>query len=275
MAIAFDPGYTRNPWKRLAATYPGSDVYPVDSFRVEWGPIFHRGRLDGSARVLVVGQDPAAHEAVCRRILVGEAGQRTQGFLAKLGIETSYLMINTFLYSVYGQGGGNRHIGDETISAYRNQWLDAAVAGNDLDAVITLGGLARSALEQWKATPAGRASSVPVTAVTHPTFPDSAARSRRPGHPTKAEAMAQLCDNWNAALAALHPVVTADRPTPLVPYGSTITEAEHGEIPALDLPAGLPAWMRSPRAWAARTGGTAAEKRATITITIPPSERDF
>jgi uncharacterized protein (DUF427 family) len=37
---------------------------------VEWGPVFHRGRLDGTARVLVIGQDPAAHEAVARRIPV-------------------------------------------------------------------------------------------------------------------------------------------------------------------------------------------------------------
>jgi uracil-DNA glycosylase len=275
MAIPFDPGYTRSPWKGLATTYPGADVYPADAFRIEWGPIFHRGRLDGSARLLVVGQDPAQHEAVCRRILVGEAGQRFQGFLAKLGIETSYLMINTFLYSVYGQGGGQRHIGDAGITAYRNRWIDAAVARNDLDAIVTLGGLARTALEQWKATPAGQASAVPVTAITHPTYPDSASRSRQPGHPTKAQAFAQLCENWNAALTSLHRVVTPDSPTALVPYGTTITEAEHAPIPALDLPAGLPAWMRSPRAWATRTGATAEDKRATITITVPRAERPW
>ena len=66
------------------------------------GPIFHRGRLDGSARVLVIGQDPAQHETIVRRILVGEAGRRLQGFLAKLGVTRSYVLINTFLYSVYG-----------------------------------------------------------------------------------------------------------------------------------------------------------------------------
>ena len=44
-----------------------------------------------------------------RRILVGEAGHRTQGLLAKLGIDRSYLMVNTFLYSVYGQAGGEQH----------------------------------------------------------------------------------------------------------------------------------------------------------------------
>ena len=37
-----------------------------------------------------------------RRILVGEAGRRVQGLLAKLGITRSYVFVNTFLYSVYG-----------------------------------------------------------------------------------------------------------------------------------------------------------------------------
>jgi hypothetical protein len=69
----FDPAYGDDPWRTLVETYPGADVYPPADFRTEWGPIFHRGRLDGSARVLVIGQDPSAHESIARRILVGEA----------------------------------------------------------------------------------------------------------------------------------------------------------------------------------------------------------
>ena len=102
MSHPFDPGYVAEPYLTLCADYPGPDVYPPDQFRLEWGPIFHRGRLDGSARVLVIGQDPAQHETVVRRILVGEAGRRVQGLLAKLGITRSYVFINTYLYSVYG-----------------------------------------------------------------------------------------------------------------------------------------------------------------------------
>src|SRR5437870_4561565 len=102
MSHPFDPGYGEEPFSTLVRTYPEADVYPSGQFRVEWGPIFHRGRLDGSARVLIIGQDPAQHETVVRRILVGEAGRRIQGFLGKLGITTRYVMVNTFLYSVYG-----------------------------------------------------------------------------------------------------------------------------------------------------------------------------
>ena len=101
----FDAGPVRRPFGSLAANYPGPEAYPPADFRIEWGPVFHRGRLDGSAVVLVVGQDPGQHECVARRILVGEAGQRVQGFLRKLGIDRSYVMINAFLYSVYGQAG--------------------------------------------------------------------------------------------------------------------------------------------------------------------------
>ena len=72
MAHPFDPGYFEEPFSTLANDYPGEDIYPPGQFRVEWGPIFHRGRLDGSARVLVIGQDPAQHETVIRRILVGD-----------------------------------------------------------------------------------------------------------------------------------------------------------------------------------------------------------
>lgn len=151
------PGYAVAPFAGLVAAYPGEDVYPAGDFRVEWGPIFHRGRLDGSARVLVLGQDPATHESIARRILVGEAGQRVQGLLAKVGIGRSYVLVNTFLYSVFGQGGGQRHAKDPAIAAYRNAWLDALLVGSQVSAVVTLGQLAHTAYDMWAATqPRGR-----------------------------------------------------------------------------------------------------------------------
>ena len=139
MVHTFCTGYFHEPYETLVGDYPGEDVYPPADFRTEWGPIFHRGRLDGTARVLVLGQDPAAHESIARRILVGEAGQRVQGLLARTGVTTSYVMLNTFLYSVYGQGGGQRHADDPAIAAYRNRWLDAVLLDSRVTAVVTLG----------------------------------------------------------------------------------------------------------------------------------------
>src|SRR2546430_6938679 len=124
MPHMFDPGYFAEPFRTLCMNCPESDVYVPDQFRVEWGPIFHRGRLDGSARVLVIGQDPAQHETVIRRVLVGEAGHRLQGLLGKLGITRSYVIVNTFLYSVYGSVKAPTRR-DARLIGYRNRWLDA------------------------------------------------------------------------------------------------------------------------------------------------------
>ena len=272
MPREFDPGYQRRPYRQLVADYPDETVYPADSFRVEWGPIFHRGRLDGSARLLVVGQDPATHETIARRILVGEAGQRIQGFLTKLGVNRSYVFVNTFLYSVFGQGGGERHIDDEPIAQYRSRWLDAITRDQPIEAILSLGHLADSAVRMWQATPTGAKSTAVHVNVLHPTYPDSASRS---GKITKAAAFARLCASWNEALQQLHPVITADEPTPLVPYGTTIAKTDLTTIPARDLPAGLPSWMSSLDAWAARTGPSPQLKRATITVTVPRAARTW
>lgn len=268
----FDRGYHRQPYRGLVSRYPDQSTYPFDSFRVEWGPIFHRGRLDGSARVLVIGQDPAAHEAIARRILVGEAGQRAQGLLARLGVDRSYVFINAFLYSVYGQGGGARHINDPPITAYRNRWIDAIIADQQIEAIITLGQLADRAYQQWRTTPKGASNTATYVTARHPTYPESASAS---GQITKAEAFERLCASWNEALEALHPVVTPDNPVPLRKYDAALTPADLAPIPARDLPPGLPDWMCALDAWAKRTGDTAQLKRATITVTVPSSARTW
>lgn len=184
-------GYGVAPSARLVAEYPGEEVYPIEDFRVEWGPIFHRGRLDGSARILVLGQDPAAHEAISRRILVGEAGQRVQGLLARIGITSSYVMLNGFLYSVFGQSRGNRHIKDEAIAGYRGRWLDALLVGTQATAVVTFGTLAAKAYAAWTATQPETAAAIHVATLTHPTYPESAARAGRPLAETTAAMLEQ------------------------------------------------------------------------------------
>lgn len=263
----FDPGPIGEPFASLVATYPGPDVYLPDSFRVEWGPIFHRGRLDGTARLLVIGQDPAQSETVVRRILVGEAGHRTQGLMAKLGFDRGYLLINTFLYSVYGQTGGEKHKNDAAIVDYRNSWLTTIFSTNAVEAVLALGQLADDAWQKWKQTPNGQAHTPAYQHITHPTEPESSSG----GDPKKlAEAIAAMLQNWNQALAQLHPQIAhPDTPRPLVPYGDAFTPNERIEIPEDDMPAGIPEWMRSPHSWAQRQGKTPADKRRNITITIP------
>jgi uracil-DNA glycosylase len=268
----FDPGYGQEPFRSLCADYPGEEVYPAADFRVEWGPVFHRGRLDGSARVVVIGQDPAQHEAITRRILVGAAGQRTQGFLAKLGIEVSYVMVNAFLYSVYGQGGGERHDDDPAIAAYRHRWLDALLVDTGVEAVVALGRLADRAFQAWKATPAGQGVEVAYQRITHPTAPESSARGDEAAYERAVEAMLR---NWNQALERLRPAIRSpDVHRDLVLYGAALQPTDYAAIPERDLPAGLPAWMRS-RSWADRVGQTQDLKRATIAVVVPRDARPW
>jgi uracil-DNA glycosylase len=262
----FDPGYAFEPFRTLCADYPGTEVYAHDDFRTEWGPIFHRGRLDGSARLLVLGQDPAAHEAYVRRILVGEAGQRFQGFMARLGITRSYVLINTFLYSVYGQAGGNKHAADAKIAGYRNRWIDGILATSSIDAVVALGTLADKAWSQWKQSPGGKAhAKIPYAKITHPT-----ADAPRPGV-DQAEATKKLLASWNAGAAALRPAIkTPDAPADMSSYGSTWTPADLLPVPERDYPPGLPSWMHQLDSWAVRgVPDHPADKRRVLTIVMP------
>jgi hypothetical protein len=266
MPHAFDPGYVAEPFLALCADYPGSDVYPPDQFRTEWGPIFHRGRLDGSARVLVIGQDPAQHETIARRILVGEAGRRVQGLLAKLGITRSYVFVNTFLYSVYGGAKAKTRRGAALIG-YRNRWLDALLAGGHVEVVLALGQLADEAWQFWRQSVGGQSVNVAYAPITHPTQPESSVKGDKSKLPAATKKMLQ---NWNAALQVLAPSIKhPDVPTPLKLYGDAWAEGDRIAIPEADFPAGLPAWMHEQDGWAKRTGADELAKRRNITITVP------
>ena len=233
---------------------------------MEWGPVFHRGRLDNTARILVLGPDPAQNENIVRRILVDEAGQRIQGFLAKLGLDHSYVMINTFLYSVFGSVS-SKYKKDPKILAYRHRWLKALLVGTNVEAVVALGSLADDAWQRWKATPEGRTVSVIYVKMIHPTRPESSSD----GDKTKlAKATKAMLTNWNAALQTVRPAITQpDSVRPLVLYGESFAAGDRLPIPEGDLPAGLPAWVREQDNWAKRRGDDVLAKCRNITITVP------
>lgn len=262
----FDSGYGHEPFQSLCTDYPEAAVYPPGQFRLEWGPIFHRGRLDGSARILVIGQDPTQHETIVRRILVGEAGRRVQGFLAKLGIMRSYVFINAYLYSVYGSVKVKTRKNPALID-YRNRWLEALLVGRQVEAVLALGQAADEAWQMWSATAAGQSVHVAYAAVIHPTQPESSSK----GDKAKlAAATKKMLQNWNVALQALSPNIQhPDAPTPLVLYGESWADGDRVGIPEFDVPAGLPTWMYEQDGWAKRAGADTLAKRRNITITVP------
>ena len=257
----FDTGPT-GTFRALCRTYPDDTVFRgADGFRSLWGPIFYRGRANGTARLLVIGQDPAQTEAVTRRCLSGQAGRRVQGFVEKLGYTKSYLMINAFLYGIFNQNMALPHLNDPDIQAYRHAWLEAAFAPGRIEAVVTFGTPAFDAWKAFTATPtgAGILPTVHFHKALHPT-------ADKPGGPITRK---ELLDNWNVALQSLHPAIQhPDVSKPLVPYGSDFTEAELPEIPSRDLPMGLQSWMRRTDFWASMSP-TPGTERANISIQVP------
>lgn len=214
----------------------------------------------------MIGQDPAQHETIVRRILVGEAGRRVQGFLAKLGITQSYVFINTYLYSVYGSVKTKTRKNPALID-YRNRWLEALLIGQQVEAVLALGQAADEAWQFWQATPAGQSVSVAYAAVTHPTQPENSSKGDKTKLPAATKKMLQ---NWNAALQTLSPSVQhPDVPTALVLYGENWVGGDRVGIPEFDYPAGLPAWMHEQDGWAKRAGTDDLAKRRNITLTVP------
>ena len=175
-------------------------------------------------------------------------------------------MLNTFLYSVYGQGGGNRHKDDPKIAKYRHRWIDAIFETSQIDAVVALGMLADEAWKAWKKTPKGQAVDPSYVKITHPTKPESAGGSSA----QHAASIKAMLENWNTGLEALHPLPKRDKQRALKLYGAKFRADERVAIPELDMPEGSPDWMRLNDGWADRTG-SGKKKRATITVTVPPA----
>ena len=62
MAQLIDPGYGHETLRTLVQDVPDSSAFPTKHFRTEWESVFHRDRLDGTARLLRIGHYPAQHE---------------------------------------------------------------------------------------------------------------------------------------------------------------------------------------------------------------------
>lgn len=225
ICLLFYPQHDPGPdcaWERLFQSAPLDYYvgYPGGLFHTRFGPVFHRGRLDGTARVLVVGQDPATDEIVGHRAFVGKAGQLAQNYLTRLGLTRSYLMFNTFLYGVQSGSLSPAMVTDATIMAYRNKLFDRARATSPLTAVITFGNYARQSIEHWP----GRAG-LAVINVMHPT------------------AQSGVADNWNQHFVQAHAAIAADHDghVDATPY-DIHAPLPGSDIPRRDLPFGVPAW---------------------------------
>lgn len=222
---AFDPGPPPD-WERFFAGAPVRHYvdHSAGRFRLQFGPVYYRGRLDGTARVIVVGQDPATNEILAQRVFVGRSGQRVQHVLAKLGVTRSYVMLNTFLFSVFDQFDAELEAIslEPTILDYRNAFLDRLVARNPVEAIVSFGRAGRHAVENWPGT-----DQLPVFHLTHPAADDHF-----------------VLDSWNTNLPGLLDAVEPDHdglPDPS-PYTAPLGDGDMDPIPRFDLPFGIPDW---------------------------------
>ena len=230
--IEFDKG----PTKVIAKLFASAPDYTnhKESFWYDWGPVFYRGRLDKSAKVLCVASDPGPTERIGCRALIGNAGQRVQGFLAKLGITQSYLCLNALIYALYPSqlGKAKKIIEEPEQTKWRNKLFNK-VTGDKLQAIIAFGVNAQEAVNLWPDK-----GNVSVFNTYHPSYHD----------PVK------LINAWRDLILQLKDVVTpdADGNVNLPNYGAKFSEDDYAPIPKRDLPFGFPEWFGDDR-WG-RTG---------------------
>ena len=221
--VEFDAG----PSKAIANHFAALPSYAPhrDLFWYDWGPVFYRGRLNTSARLLCIASDPGPTERIACRTLVGDAGQRVQGFLTKLGLTRSYALVNAFAYALLPSKAqkATPMLAEPAHVSWRNALLDK-ITGPQLQAVVAFGVQARAAVSQWDPKPA-----VPVLEVPHPSSRDAKA----------------LAAAWHDAVTQLRGIVTPDPDgDPTGPnYGTSLVEADYMRIPPRDLPFGLPDWV--------------------------------
>ena len=155
----YDPGPTPGSgFAELFAATPnyrglGKAVLGREAFRWHFGPMFYRGRLDGSARVLVVGQEGAQDESLAHRSFTGGTGARMQHLLDHIGIAHSYLFLNTFVYPIFGQYTADLHpLAQDPrspIVAHRHAILNEVLAAGEMRLVIAVGRAAKDSVATW------------------------------------------------------------------------------------------------------------------------------
>jgi hypothetical protein len=131
-------------------------------------------------------------------------------------------MLNTFLFSVFGQFDSKlKAISEEPeIEGFRNAFLDRIADENRIQAVVTFGVGARHAFERWP-----RGADFLVVHATHPAAEE-----------------ADVIANWNQLLPDLRAAVEPDEGVTVdtTPFGASFTPEDLTPIPSFDLPFGAP-----------------------------------
>ncbi len=164
-----DPGPTdASGWAALFAETPnyrglGRAVLGREAFRWHHGPMFYRGRLDASAKVVIIGQEGAQDESLAHRSFTGGTGARMQHFLRFIGFDRSYLFLNSFIYPIFGQYSMDlRPLAQDPrspIAQHRNRIFDKAIIDGDVRLVVAVGTAAKESVVTWIRAHGGSAQS--------------------------------------------------------------------------------------------------------------------
>ncbi len=244
-------------WSRMFAETPnyrgfGKAMSGNEEFRWHFGPMFYRGRLgDHQVKVLVVGQEGAQDESLSHHSFTGGTGGRMQRLLNHLGIDRSYLFLNTFVYPIFGQYNGLLPVIAQhpasPIAKHRKALFDYVVDRNDLQLVIAVGRAAKESLASWVEAHGGTADPDELhladASVISPGL--RMVGVLHPGGAGKGGAVAAIVASFKAAISQVHQWI-ADDPTwlPVDPGATRSSAASYkyasDPVPFRDLPYGAP-----------------------------------
>lgn len=232
-----DPGPTGAAKAAMDATPDyEAEVGDATTFWYAFGAVLYRGRLDGSARVIGIASDPGPTECLpfMRRTLVGDSGQKTQGFLAKLGLTRSYVLVNAFAVALHPsqKTKGMKVLRTNAAIRAARHGLYNALFSSHVQAIVAFGEVAHEAYDLWSASnPAVK--SVLVVKLAHPAAVD------RNGSGNDA-----ALKGWAKAVTQLRAIVTpdADGDATGPNFGDYFTEVDYARIPRRDLPSAAPAF---------------------------------
>ena len=179
---------------------------------------------------------------------MGDAGQRVQGFLAKLGLTRCYVLVNAYAYALLPSKAPEARALLESPDhlSWRNQLYDMSPA-RQLEAIVAFGAEARAALgcgRRARTSPSS-GSRIRAAATARGWSPSGGRRSPRCARPSPR-------------------IPTATRPCPTT--ARAFTRATTRAIPPGDLPFGMPAWFGDD-AW-----GRTAKPRHNNSVERPGSD---
>ena len=156
----YDSGPPKNlSWARLFSETPNyrqlsKTALGTEKFRWHFGPIYYRGRLKlNSVKVVIIGQEGAQDESLAHRSFTGGTGGRMQHFLNFIGINYSYLFVNTFVYPIFGQYSDSlqwlAQDPQSPIVKHRHDIFNYILKKNDVHLIVAVGTAAKESVKTW------------------------------------------------------------------------------------------------------------------------------